>query len=594
MTTQFDIDCALIAGVAYRSTRDQINRIPPPDGWTEVPLSHLTMPSGFEAVSFQRNNEIVISFAGTNAEMLDPDWIADFTLTTGLACSQQLKEAAAYFLEIKKANQVNQNITYTFTGHSLGGGLSALLGVFFGEKAVTFDQAPFAGSAKESIRNELVAYLLGLKDADQQPVYTQAQLDVLAPALFSFSNAGLAARQQKVSGFYVEGEFLSSSVALQVFSTIGHQTPIIHGAEPDNLAFEFSLHSQSLLTAFLMNDDFRQVTEQLPDMVKMLFDELLFAYPTDKENTQYVNFLEHLIQHDGDHMLDRFTADLQLIVQSGGRLDESEINRALVAFAMQAYYDNRLASDATLFEEFSGGLRFSRTGVADTLAEVKGFTGTDLDRMFTSYLDSLAYNSAKTALTQQLPDLLDWHIQAGSQGMDAMAGDERAFMLGGSSADHHIGGSQGDVLVGNGGKDILHGGFVRDGETNTYRSLSDNNFTITFNSPGHLVLNSTDSVTFANQTSAADFESGNFGITLFDPAEVDLVLTGTSFDDDTQGLVFRTSTGSHRGVYCFRGTVNPPGGCNFMDGYGEFFLTGDPPNLRIDGGEGNWTWRIAA
>ncbi|MBI5556785.1 MAG: DUF2974 domain-containing protein [Deltaproteobacteria bacterium] len=125
MTTQFDIDCALIAGVAYRSTRDQIYRIPPPDGWTEVPLSHVTMPSGFEAVSFQRNNEIVISFAGANPEMFDPDWLADCALTTGLACSQQLKEATAYYLEIKKTNS---NAQITFTGHSLGGGLAALLG----------------------------------------------------------------------------------------------------------------------------------------------------------------------------------------------------------------------------------------------------------------------------------------------------------------------------------------------------------------------------------------------------------------------------------------------------------------------------------
>lgn len=161
MTT--DIEYALMAGRAYQTTRDSVNQFPISQGWSEffhVPNNPdypmFTSSSGFEAVSFQRGNEIVISFAGTNPKMFDPDWIAGLALTTGFSCAEQLKEAAAYYLEIKK---INPDAKITFTGHSLGGGLAALLGVFFGEKAVTFDQAPFANSAKESIRNELVIYL---------------------------------------------------------------------------------------------------------------------------------------------------------------------------------------------------------------------------------------------------------------------------------------------------------------------------------------------------------------------------------------------------------------------------------------------------
>jgi Ca2+-binding RTX toxin-like protein len=66
--------------------------------------------------------------------------------------------------------------------------------------------------------------------------------------------------------------------------------------------------------------------------------------------------------------------------------------------------------------------------------------------------------SAKTVMTKRLPDLLDWYIQADKEGMTAMAGDEPAFMLGGSDIDHLIGGSRADVLVGNQGRDILFGG----------------------------------------------------------------------------------------------------------------------------------------
>lgn len=136
---------SIMAGAAYKSSRDDINRFPVPTGWT--PMRHETLPSGFEAVTFKNNTtgEIVISFAGTN----DPaDWATNFSLATGFN-AQQLKEAAAYYLTVLTtvANS-NPNAWITFTGHSLGGGLAALMSVFFDKGAVTFDQAPFAQSAR--------------------------------------------------------------------------------------------------------------------------------------------------------------------------------------------------------------------------------------------------------------------------------------------------------------------------------------------------------------------------------------------------------------------------------------------------------------
>lgn len=67
MTTT--IDFALMAGVSYRSNRDPNNRFPIPLSWGEVPESYRNLPSGFEAISFVKGSEIVISFAGTG-----PGW----------------------------------------------------------------------------------------------------------------------------------------------------------------------------------------------------------------------------------------------------------------------------------------------------------------------------------------------------------------------------------------------------------------------------------------------------------------------------------------------------------------------------------------
>jgi hypothetical protein len=73
------IEYALMAGHAYRTTRDEINWIPSPDGWTPFfpvpdPATAAAFPatSGFEAVSFTKtypdgSTEIVISFAGTDS-----------------------------------------------------------------------------------------------------------------------------------------------------------------------------------------------------------------------------------------------------------------------------------------------------------------------------------------------------------------------------------------------------------------------------------------------------------------------------------------------------------------------------------------------
>jgi len=270
MTTQFEIDCALMAGGAYIENRADINQFPTPTGWTEVSNSHFyDSRTGFEAVSFQRGSEIVISYTGTDQA---DDWYANGGLTFGLNANQ-LKQAALYYLQVKEANA---GTTITFTGHSLGGGLAALMGVMFNKNAVTFDQAPFANSATGSVRDGVVAYLndRGYRDT----------LATLAPELFSY--AGGSDRTGNISGFYVQGE------ALQYlpFSAIGTPTPLTHGS----YFAPVDLHSQALLTAFLQSDAFREMTNRLPELLGMVFDSKLFANHVD---TTTKNLLEHLIRH---------------------------------------------------------------------------------------------------------------------------------------------------------------------------------------------------------------------------------------------------------------------------------------------------------
>lgn len=116
MTTT--LEYALMAGRAYQSTRNAINLFPTAEGWTTS--RHETQPSGFEAISFQRGSEIVISYAGTYDKDITGDQLANAGLATGVG-SAQLLQAVEYYLQVKAANPGPPASTITLTGHSLGG-----------------------------------------------------------------------------------------------------------------------------------------------------------------------------------------------------------------------------------------------------------------------------------------------------------------------------------------------------------------------------------------------------------------------------------------------------------------------------------------
>ncbi len=129
---------------------------------------------------------------------------ADIGLGTGVG-SAQLLQAAEYYLQVKAANPNATSIT--FTGHSLGGGLAALMGVFFGQQAVTFDQAPFARSAKLNVLTPDVA--ANLKADLLANGHTEAELLGLTNFLQLRATNGGIPNSNLVTNINVQGEFLS-------------------------------------------------------------------------------------------------------------------------------------------------------------------------------------------------------------------------------------------------------------------------------------------------------------------------------------------------------------------------------------------------
>ncbi|MBI3524738.1 MAG: hypothetical protein HY066_09540 [Betaproteobacteria bacterium] len=465
------VEYALMAGRAYQTNRDPQNQFSIPRGWTEffhVPdpaIPSFPTTGGFEAVAFKNSsnpNDIVISYAGTDG-FLTVDQFANLGLATGFG-SGQLNQAADYYLAVQAANPT-ANIT--FTGHSLGGGLAALMGVFFGRQATTFDQAPFKNSAELSLLHPDVAtnlkqYLLDKTLTD--PIQAAAR-DALVSGLGNFlalrqANGGIP-NSSLVSTFRVDGEFLGALP----FTPIGASAATLtHG----DYFGPFDLHSQALLTAFLQSDAFRLMTSRLPELLGMVFDTNLFAYTTDKSNTTDPNLLEHLIRHQAgvsgsfiaDAMLDRYTADLDKLVQAqGGTQGYRDLVKALVAFAMEKYYGETTASakyQQELFLAVTGGLQFDTQDIAANITSAKGYS-----QYFVKYLetDPLFTFAERNLIKQKIVDLRDWSIAVGTSGMTAADSNNRgAFMLGGDGNDTFTGGTAGDLLVGGAGSDTLTGG----------------------------------------------------------------------------------------------------------------------------------------
>jgi hypothetical protein len=478
-----------------------------PQGWTpffHVPdsttASVFPVTSGFEAIAFQKGTEIVISYAGTYDKDVKGDIVADAGLATGVG-SVQLLQAVEYYLQIKATNP---GATITLTGHSLGGGLASLVGVFLGVNATTFDQAPFALTALSQAA-DLKTYLAGKLDSHGTRIYSDKLLEPLTSYIAQKEAFGasptLIPNQGLITNINVQGEFLSGGV-WQLPNRIGTTIENIVNNAPGVNAGD--LHAQALLAAFLLSRQtaptseltLNKVTYKLSDLMKMLFDPKLFAHRTDEANDdEHKNFVDHLVRHEvgikdaipANDMVKRFTADLWKLAQDGGLTmndgsgmentfpNWNNVSKALTAFAMQFYYEaktNATNKDKHLFttDGVTGGVQFDIFDVSKTFqeqfdakGEIKLNDAKGYKEFFIKYLSDNphAFFTAEELgqIKYLLPYLRDWYVQAGEDAMTATDTQNRgAFMLGGYNKDTLTGGTADDLLVGNADNDTLNGG----------------------------------------------------------------------------------------------------------------------------------------
>ncbi len=126
MDTKLHNDLMILAGHTYKNGKFIL-----PANWQE--LTSFTAGNGFQATVYKNDNEIAISYRGTDSLM---DFIlSDIPMGTNIL-PIQFKEANEVYQQIK---QQYPNANITLTGHSLGGSLAQLVSAENGCCACTFN-----------------------------------------------------------------------------------------------------------------------------------------------------------------------------------------------------------------------------------------------------------------------------------------------------------------------------------------------------------------------------------------------------------------------------------------------------------------------
>ena len=183
------LDYAALSAFVYNNIKKGGNKLSTlPLGWTELPIypngiNGITSTfTGFNARAYRNGTDIVIAYEGTDT---DNAWktVQDFMLgnTAGAGFSPQLIQAALFYEQVKA--QYGSNIT--FTGHSLGGGLASVMGVWFGKSATTFAPAPFGLAAVNPVAIAAVQVALSLN------LYSDSDFLLFNPLSYSARQANI-------------------------------------------------------------------------------------------------------------------------------------------------------------------------------------------------------------------------------------------------------------------------------------------------------------------------------------------------------------------------------------------------------------------
>ncbi|MDO5638215.1 MAG: hypothetical protein Q4G18_13355, partial [Myroides sp.] len=285
---------------------------------------------GFTARAYQNGNKIVIAYAGTHDSDIKGDVKADLYLASGLG-NQQANLAALFYQQIV-VDPKYKGTDIEFTGHSLGGGLAAIMSIWFNRPAHVFDQAPFKSAvtnvADVNVQNPdgfleemwqfIPPSIRPLLKGDTETLsngstiriakeYLLKNFGVIHEEFAAYSpSTDFDSRVNNITATAIKGEFLE-----KLFASYGFRLPYPANLIQENINFladgETSLgvlgaldkHSQTLLTTALLDKNFEHYltlkdgNNANVDTLRILLDKEFYAYSQDSDKQ---NFLTKLIR----------------------------------------------------------------------------------------------------------------------------------------------------------------------------------------------------------------------------------------------------------------------------------------------------------
>jgi len=238
---------------------------------------HVTARSGFEAVAYQKGNEVVIAITGwAPLKSVASDAAASLGLFNG-SYVDRLRDAALYYAAIKEA--MPNGTEFSFTGHSLGGGLAALLAVYFDEPAVVFDQAPFREAALTNLQTDIVGSLAEARLGRNAALEAYTVGEDARPG-------GLVRGEQNVRSVSVESDVLHQLFAAS--RRLGQQEPIDLDGAVVAATGGLNLHSIDLLALLKSGPVLTDRIAAIPGLLPSPFDEKLFATSIDHDKPDFL------------------------------------------------------------------------------------------------------------------------------------------------------------------------------------------------------------------------------------------------------------------------------------------------------------------
>lgn len=441
MTTSEAVEYARMAVYAYKDFGEGSETRVILDGWEPVNDPDLMMDdplTGFHAEVLTRGGELVIAFRGTDGLADVP---ADLAIGINSAFNAQYIEALTLVASIIN-DPYYAGREISFTGHSLGGGLAALMAATFNKKAIVFDPAPYVAGA--SATNALAA-LVGAPLA--------AMLAEAAATLGYSLEVDPGDFASYIDVYRVAGEFLDIGDSLypakytEKFKLENENySYATHGISYHSAAL-LLLVSQSIVSGISLAD----VSKLLSYFVDDLLNDDISGLTTD--NGRSANHLMVELANSSE-ALEKFHDHLMRLT-SGAASQDKTFQQSLERLLLQTVRDEIRSGVYDFAGDDETQVKFDLRTIQQTDGQIFG------KKEIADYVQGLACDQAGE-VTPVLPDFKTITVQAGgdegtsSNGSgDTLASD---LFVGGKGTDRFDGGAGDDVAFGGEAGDELRGG----------------------------------------------------------------------------------------------------------------------------------------